>query len=485
MYGRFMRPRWRALSFICLWLGAIAAPALAGDGVPITSITTVRTNAPNSGPYTQNGKTVYYGQGDNVQMLTATAAGVTLTRSSISKPTIVIKRIDNPQSSGERLTMFYSGRISGNNIYIEGEEATDMETAMNDDYITSGGLDVFMNTVAGVEKPNNIERVDFIVSAGIDLPATTALLSEIGTIANEKHGNNTYKIAMITSLNGFGEPASYAPLATIQGNVDYGNLGRPTNSSGTYMRNIYMRNALNPSGGSNGPVGWEGSDTNFIGMSFVSFAAMGATPSQTIYGYSLFPNDMFDSNDLVGLTDAPLTTGTGTNGGDIFGGTFAIFATPAAELQTGTGGTPNLQATKSVAVYDPLSAGLYAVPGNDVVYTITLANSGNASPDADTLFFVDEIPTQIEFYNGDIDGGGPETNPIAFTDSGSGVTFSYGSDAGYSNSGVRPSLMSDCTYSPSPGYDANVKYICFAPSGTMATGSPAPSFDLKFRARVK
>ena len=76
---------------------------------------------------------------------------------------------------------------------LEGDQAADMEEAMNDEYITSGGLDVFMNTVAGGEKPNNIERVDFIVTAGINLPATTALLGEIGTIANEKHGNNTYK----------------------------------------------------------------------------------------------------------------------------------------------------------------------------------------------------------------------------------------------------------------------------------------------------
>ena len=77
------------------------------------------------------------------------------------------------------------------------------------------------------------------------------------------------------------------------------------------------------------PVGYKGRDTNFIGMSFVSFSAMGATPGQTVYGYSLFPNDMFDSNDLVGLSDAPLNTGTGTNGGDIFGGTFASFRDPS------------------------------------------------------------------------------------------------------------------------------------------------------------
>ncbi len=471
-----------AIAGIC----ATGTPAFAGDGTPVTAITISRTGATASGPFTQNGKNVYYGQGDNVRMLTATVGGIVLNRSAISHPTIKINRIDNPQSSGERLTMFYSGSISGANVYLEGDQAADMEEAMNDEYITSGGLDVFMNTVAGGEKPNNIERVDFVVAAGINLPATTALLGEIGTIANEKHGNNTYNIGLITSLNAFGEPDGYAPLATVQGNVDYGNLGRPKDSGGTNMYNVYMRNNLNASGGSNGPVGYEGRDTNFIGMSFVSFAAMGATPGQTVYGYSLFPNDMFDSNDLVGLSDAPLNTGTGTNGGDIFGGTFAVFTTPAAELQTGTGGTPNMAATKAIEIYDPLNEGLYSIPGNDVVYTISLTNSGSASPDANTLFFTDELPDEVEFYNGDIDGAGPQTNPIEFINTGSGLSFSYASDAGYSNGTVRPTTMAGCSYTPAAGYDPNVNYICFAPSGTMNNGgTPAPSFGLKFRARLK
>ena len=458
------------------------ASALAGDGVPVTAITVLRTAAPDSGPYTQNGKTVFYGNGDNVKMMAATVGSLSLSRSSISQPSITINRIDNPNSSGTRKTIFYPGYSIGNNVYIEGEEALDMEQAMNDEYITSGGLDVFLNVATGSERPNNIERIDFIVPAGIDLPTTAALLLEIGTVANEKHGNNTYKIAMITSLNGFGEPAGYGPLATVQGNVDYGNLGRPLDGGGAFMHNNYLRNAPHAP---HGTVGYEGRDTNFIGMSFVSFDAMGATPGQTVYGYSLFASDMFDSNDLIFLTDAPLNTATGTNGGDIYGGTFAVFATPAAELQTGTGGVPNLHATKAVSVFDPLTEGLYAVPGNDVIYSISLSNSGNASPDAGTMFFTDPLPPEIEFYNGDIDDAGPETDPIAFLDSGSGMGFIYGTNSGYSNSATAPVDMGDCAYAPAAGYDPNVTYVCFAPSGTMNNGSGTPSFTLQFRGRIK
>jgi len=459
--------------------------ALAGDGIPVTSMSVLRTPAADSGPYVIGGNTIRYGVGTNVRMVSVVVGGMTLTRSTISNPTITIRRIDNAQSSGQRHTLFYAGRVSGSNIFIEGEEVANMEQALNNDFLTSSGLDVFLNVVVGSEQANNIERVDYIVGAGILLPTTASLLGEIGTIANEKHGNNTYKIAMITSLDAFGAPASYGPLAIVEGGVDYGNLGQPTNAGGSFRRNIYMRNDPHPTGASNGPVGFDGSDSNFIGLSFVSFAAMGATPGQTIYGYSIFPNDMFDASDLVGLTDAPLNTGTAINGGDIFGGTFAVFTTPAAELEAEVVETPNLVASKSVEIFDPLSEGLYAVPGNDVVYTIALSNTGAGSPDADTIFIADRLPTEVEFYFGDIDDAGPETNPIAFVDASSGLTFSYGSDSGYSNSVTSPSTLGDCTYTPVLGYDPAVTHICFAPSGTLAIGAPVSGFSVKFRARIK
>ena len=464
-----------------------AGAVWAGDGVPVTSVTTQRTAAVMSGPYTISGDTITYGMGDNVALTSVTSSGNLLTRSAISKPDITINRKDNVNVSGERLTFFYPGTVSGGStINIEGDEALSMEQAMNDDYLTSGGLDVFLNVDTSVEKANNIERIDFVVASGIILPTTPALLTEIGTVANEKHGNNTYKIAMITSLDAFGDPDGYGLLKTVQGNVDYGNIGRPQNSSGTNLRNLYMRNGTAPvGGGGNGPVAYIRNDTNFIGLSFVSFGAMGATPGQTVYGYSLFANDMSDTHDLVGLTDAPTNTSGGVNGGDIYGGTFAIFSTPAAETETSEGGSPDLQGNKTVTVYDPTSLGLYNVPGNDVVYSINISNLGDGSPDADSIYLMDSLPTSVEFFNGDVDGPGPETDPVAFIDAASGLSFAYGADVKYSNAIPPPASFLACSYTPAPGYDSNVRHICFRPSGTMAHGAPTPNFSVQFRARIQ
>ncbi len=147
--------------------------------------------------------------------------------------------------------------------------------------------------------------------------------------------------------------------------------------------------------------------------------------------------------------------------------------------------TAELTGQKSAAVYDPLSEGLYMVPGNDVVYTITFTNIGDGAADSDSVEIIDAVPPEIEFYNGDIDDGGPETTAVIGNDNGSGLTFNYAADVGYSNSGSAPTNFAACTYVPSAGYDANVTYICVNPTGVMAAGSPDPSFEVKFRARIK
>lgn len=144
-----------------------------------------------------------------------------------------------------------------------------------------------------------------------------------------------------------------------------------------------------------------------------------------------------------------------------------------------------LTASKSAAVYDPQNLGLYMIPGNDVIYTITFTNTGDGPADNDSVVIIDAMPSEIEFYNGDIDGPGPETNPVSGTDNGSGLTLNYATDVRYSNAASAPASFAACTYTPSAGYDPNVTYICINPSGSMAAGTPDPSFDVKFRARIK
>lgn len=146
--------------------------------------------------------------------------------------------------------------------------------------------------------------------------------------------------------------------------------------------------------------------------------------------------------------------------------------------------SPTLAASKTVAVYNPTGTSPFATPGADVVYSLTVQNSGSGAVDADTLFIVDTLPDEVTFFNGDLDGAGPAPGAVYFTQSGAGLTFNLASDLRYSNSPVRPANFGACAYAPTAGYDPNVKHLCLNPKGSMPSGSPNPSFTVQFRVRI-
>ncbi len=154
-----------------------------------------------------------------------------------------------------------------------------------------------------------------------------------------------------------------------------------------------------------------------------------------------------------------------------------LLATPPVELL----------ATKTTQVFDPNGDGLFAVPGNDVTYTITVNNSGLGDVDDDSLFLIDELPPEITFFNGDADGPGPGTDPVNFAEL---VTtgldpFVFATDVGFSDAATAPADFAACNYTPIAGFDPAVTFICFNPKGVFLAGDPDPSFSVSFRARIR
>lgn len=140
-------------------------------------------------------------------------------------------------------------------------------------------------------------------------------------------------------------------------------------------------------------------------------------------------------------------------------------------------------AIKTVQIWDPNNLGLYAIPGNDVIYTITSTNEGDVP--VNSVFLVDTLPSEVSFYNDDLDDAGPETHPVSFAQTGpGGLTFNYPADVGYSKGAALPTNMTECNDTVTPGYDSGVNYICFAPQGQFVTGNPDPTFSVSFRARI-
>lgn len=151
---------------------------------------------------------------------------------------------------------------------------------------------------------------------------------------------------------------------------------------------------------------------------------------------------------------------------------------------------PQLSGSKDIAVFDPNETGdVYAVPGSDVIYTLTLTNEGTIATDADSVVLIDQMPGEVEFFNADIDTGGPDTwsgsDPVGWDAGSTGLTLAWPTDVAFSNAATRPTGFANCTYTPLPGYDPAVTYVCFNPKGAMAAGDPDPTATIAFRARIR
>ena len=136
--------------------------------------------------------------------------------------------------------------------------------------------------------------------------------------------------------------------------------------------------------------------------------------------------------------------------------------------------TAVLEAEKTNRIFDDL----YALPGNDVIYTISISNVGDGPTDTDSIILIDSMPSEVEFFRGTL-----ASSAVSFVETGStGLDFVYARDVGYSNAVAKPANFGQCSYAPVSGYDPAVTYICFNPKDTLAAGT---GFDLEFRARIK
>ena len=136
-----------------------------------------------------------------------------------------------------------------------------------------------------------------------------------------------------------------------------------------------------------------------------------------------------------------------------------------------------------------------AIPGGVMLYTIIATNQGAGATDANTVVLTDPIPANTALFVGDIDGPGPATGPVLFTDGtppdDSGLSYTFTSldsltdDVAFSNDGG-----TTYTYIPVPdadGFDTNVTHLRINPKGTFnaASGGDIPTFEVKFKVRVE
>ncbi len=220
---------------------------------------------------------------------------------------------------------------------------------------------------------------------------------------------------------------------------------------------------------------WYQGTTNASGVASTVYGLSETPSGSTVLGF--YTSTMACTN-ANGSSSTTLPTTVGGTITPLLGDVVTCTITNTAKPATVT-----LLVTKTMAVVsDPVNGTTNPklIPGAVVRYTTTVTNTGQASVDASTLVITDPLPLNMT----------PSVaNPaVTFADGTvpSGLAFDPVTDVSYSSAidGGAP-----FTAAPAPdanGYDANIRGLRIAPTGTMAgrTVAGQPSFTVSFLAQV-
>ncbi|MBU1370394.1 MAG: LruC domain-containing protein [Bacteroidetes bacterium] len=409
---------------LILIITSIATVDLSAQSA-ITEISATTSDLPDSETYSANGATnsglsgntytykfgAASGFNDNQLSLDAFEADGLGYRYEGVPVEVFFRRVDNGNVTGVRDLLFYFGEVSGSTFKLKAPYESNMETAFTGNTNLRRGSDnLFSNGGDGNGNNNNIERLDVVVSAGIELISAEGQ----GYALMERGGQNqhdAFVTAVILSVDGAGNPTSYSNVIRV-GSADYGTTNPIPNQESVVLRRDGTTEVLKTST-TLGPQG--------IGGIMFKFSDFGLTDGQTVYGYSVAAADFPNSGgaaDMVDYTNTsyfPLTT-NGTTAGQ--GGIDMIALTGIVREISISGNVFNdiSGLTNNLVDGDPIAAvesnELYVNLVNElgkVVQSVAVAADGSYGFDAVPL---GELKLQLSLLEGTPGDNAPAINLI-------------------------------------------------------------------------
>ena len=218
--------------------------------------------------------------------------------------------------TGDFSLVWSEASVTASPYNMQAAMPVNMESYFSANIFNKGTDNLFDNSNTN---SNNIERLDWILSAGY----STANVTKTGFAVFERGADDVhdpFDIAAVTGLDVSGNPNAYGPVLRIL-STNYGNI---TNSSVSFriLKGASGTNLLDAT-----------TNTQNRGGVFLSLSDLGITAGATVYGYSLLAADFpsgATSADIVNTsntTNFPVNTGnTGNPGGIDLIATTGIFA---------------------------------------------------------------------------------------------------------------------------------------------------------------
>ena len=372
------------------------------------------------------------GTSNQFQLNSFNANGSSYFVAPASSAIVKLRRVNNANVTGNRSIVYMESTLptaiacpSPATLNFKPPYLDMMETVLNAGMLNQGTDNIFTNTGNGDGNNNNIERVDVIFSSGLN----TASPLEAGFAILDRGGNyqhDPFKIVAITSLDANGDPASFGAVKACtagNGSNNNGSWGHPSTANGNKQFSIYVmrKDAADPWLRVSSIINQE------IGGVFYTFADLGITAGQALYGYALLGADGTASPSSAQLLNLNNT---------------AVYPTGTTEAQGGL---------DLVAVNTVFSTGSYIVlPIQIESFTGSFQQDATGAP----------AGRQLQWELGNVEG----QEEIALERAADGVTFS----AIYSTTISNASSSLSMKYTDLSGTSSSVFYYRLkvtAPSG--------------------
>ena len=231
---------------------------------------------------------------------------------------INLERVNNVNATGAlHIVLYEDYSQTGTNVFLRPSYAATMMTSLRGSIVNRGADNVFANTGDGNGNNNNIERIDYIFPDGFPVFNN---IDQRGFLVMDRGGNDRFKIAAITALDGNNRPTAFGtPVSVLD--TDWGNSGI---SIDTTVMKGYTEN-----GGVLHPTAVV--DPQPLSGVFVTWQTLGLQTNDFIYGYALTGNDVSTNGaDWTNVADGaifPTNTSTGSEYGglDLISGGMMFF----------------------------------------------------------------------------------------------------------------------------------------------------------------